>query len=114
MSETAHGGNPYKIYFWTWVGLLFITVAMLLAEKFHMPRWFLLAFLLVFMALKAVVIGANFMHLKYEKTNLQVVVGVGLVVTTLILFFFITPEAAHVREKSTIPMTAPAAAPAHH
>jgi cytochrome c oxidase subunit 4 len=114
MSETAHGGSPYKIYIWTWVALLIITGAMLLAEGFHMPRWFLVVFLLVFMAVKAVMIGANFMHLKFEKRNLQVVVGAGLIVTTLILFFFITPEAAHVREKSTIPMTAPAGAPAHH
>jgi len=114
MSETAHGGNPYKIYVWTWVALLIITGAMLGAESLPMPRWFMVVFLLAFMAVKAVMIGASFMHLKYEKTNLRVVVGVGLVVTTLILFFFIAPEAAHVREKSTIPMTAPAAAPAHH
>jgi cytochrome c oxidase subunit 4 len=114
MSETAHGGNPYKIYIWTWVALLIITVAMLLAETFDMPRWFLLVFLLFFMAVKAVMIGANFMHLKFEKTNLQVVVAAGLVVTTLILFFFITPEAGHVRAKTTAPIAAPAPAPAHH
>jgi cytochrome c oxidase subunit IV len=114
MSDTAHGGNPYKIYIWTWVALLIITVAMLVAEKFDMPRWFLLVFLLFFMAVKAVMIGANFMHLKFEKTNLQVVVATGLVVTTLILFFFITPEAGHVREKTTAPLPAPAAPAAHH
>ena len=115
MSETAHGGNPYKIYVWTWVALLIVTVAMLLAERFHMPRWFLLVFLLFFMAVKAVMIGANFMHLKFERRNLQVVVAVGLVVTTLILFFFITPESQHVLEHTDrYEQSAPAPAPAHH
>jgi len=114
MSDTTDGGNPYKVYITTWVALLIITVAMLAAERFDMPRWFLLVFLLAFMTVKAVMIGANFMHLKYEKRNLQVVVATGLVVTTLILFFFITPEANHVRQKSTHPLTAPAAAPAQH
>jgi caa(3)-type oxidase subunit IV len=114
MSDTTHGGNPYKIYFVTWVALLILTGAMLFAERFDMPRWFLVSFLLLFMAVKAVAISEYFMHLKYEKTNLKVVVAVGLVVTTLILFFFITPEAGHVREKTTVPVAAPAAAPAHH
>ena len=38
MSETAPGANPYKIYWVTWGILLVITVAMLAAEAFHMPR----------------------------------------------------------------------------
>jgi caa(3)-type oxidase subunit IV len=114
MSDTAHGGNPYKVYITTWVALLIITVLMLVAETFNMPRWFLLVFLLLFMAVKAAMIGGYFMHLKYEKMNLRVMVATGLVITTLILFFFITPEAGHVREKTTAPVAAPAAAPAHH
>jgi len=94
---TAHGsGNPYKIYWTTWSILLVITVAMLAAEKFHMPRWFLVVFLLAFMAVKAVMIGGNFMHLRFEKANLGIMVATGIVVTSLILFVYITPEAASV------------------
>ena len=109
MSETT-SGSPYKIYWVTWIILLVITVAMLAAEEFHMPRWFLLVFLLAFMAVKAVMIGGNFMHLRHESPTLRWVVAVGLVVTTLILYFFITPESKHVLEHTTI--KAPAAAPA--
>ena len=103
MSDHAQG-NPYRVYFVTWGILLVITGAMLLAEKFNMPRWFLLTFLLVFMAVKAAMIGGNFMHLRYEKRNLTFIVTAGLVVTTLILFFFITPESTHVREHTTTPV----------
>ena len=93
-------GNPYKIYWTTWVILLIITVAMLAAESFHMPRVVLVLFLLAFMAVKASMIGGNFMHLRFEKTNLAVMVAVGIVVTSLILFSFLTPESASVLAKT--------------
>ena len=76
MSDHA-SGNPYKIYWKTWAILLVITVAMLAAEAFHMPRLVLVLFLLAFMAVKAAMIGGNFMHLRFEKTNLAVMVAVG-------------------------------------
>jgi cytochrome c oxidase subunit IV len=114
MTESAHGANPYRIYLVTWVILLIITVLMLVAERFHMPRWFLLSFLLVFMAVKAVMIGGNFMHLRYEKGNLSFIVAVGLVVTSLILYFFIMPEANHILAHPSDKAAGAVAAPASH
>jgi caa(3)-type oxidase subunit IV len=99
MSDHA-AANPYRIYWVTWAILLVITVAMLAAEMFHMPRWFLVVFLLAFMAVKAVMIAGNFMHLRFERTNLAIMVASGIVVTTLILFFYITPESASVLAKT--------------
>lgn len=99
MTET-HGGSPYRIYVVTWAILLVVTVAMLMAEKLHMPRWFLVAFLLAFMAVKAAMIGGNFMHLRYEHRRLVVVVAAGLVVTSLILFAYIAPESLSVLARS--------------
>ncbi len=100
MSDHAQG-NPYRIYWVTWAILLAITVAMLLAEKFHMPPWFLIVFLLAFMMAKAVMIGGTFMHLRFEKTNLAVMVAAGILVTSLILFLYITPETWNVLAKTT-------------
>jgi caa(3)-type oxidase subunit IV len=105
VSETTTT-DPYRIYKITWAMLLVITVAMLAAEKFHMPRWFLVLFLLFFMMTKAVMIGGNFMHLRYEHRRIAVMVAAGILVTSLILFSFIAPESWHVRDRS-----APAAAP---
>jgi cytochrome c oxidase subunit IV len=99
MAESAPG-SPYKIYWFTWVILLLITVAMLAAESFHMPRWFLVVFLLCFMMVKAVMISGNFMHLRHEHWRLMVVVGGGILITSLILFTFITPESWSVRARS--------------
>lgn len=99
MSDKAQG-NPYRIYWITWAILLTITVMMLAAEKFHMPAWFLIVFLLAFMMVKAVMIGGTFMHLRFEKRNLSVMVGVGILLTSLILFTCITPESWNVLAKT--------------
>lgn len=98
MTETARGKSPYKIYWVTWGILLVITLAMLSAEAFHLPRWFLVVFLLCFMMVKAIMIGGNFMHLRYEQRSLAVMVFAGILVTTLILFLYIAPESQHVLE----------------
>jgi cytochrome c oxidase subunit IV len=73
---------------------------MLVAEKFHMPRWFLVLFLLAFMMVKAVMIGGNFMHLRFERRNMSIMVAGGILITSLILFAFIAPESWHVLAKS--------------
>ena len=97
-----HGqGNPYKVYWVTWGILLVITVAMLAAEKLHMPPWVLIVFLLAFMMVKAVMIGGTFMHLRFEKANLGVMVASGILITSLILFAYIAPEAWSVLAKTT-------------
>ena len=100
MSDTAAGPSPYRIYWVTWIILLVITVAMLMAEEMHMPRWFLLVFLLVFMMVKAVMIGSNFMHLRFEKRNLAFMVGGGILVTSLILYGFVSQDSRHVLQQT--------------
>jgi len=89
-------GNPYRIYRITWIILLIITMAMLAAEALHLPRLFLIVFLTAFMMVKAVMIGGNFMHLRYERPSLALMVAGGILITSLILFSFISREAHHV------------------
>ena len=99
MTET-HGKSPYKIYWVTWAILLVITVCMLSAEAFHLPRLLLVVFLLAFMMVKAIMIGGNFMHLRHENRNLAIMVFAGILVTTLILFLYIAPESKHVLDNA--------------
>jgi caa(3)-type oxidase subunit IV len=108
MSEDAAHRSPYRIYWITWVILLVITVAMLGAEKVHMPRWFLVLFLVAFMMVKATMIGGNFMHLRYEHKRMAFMVASGILLTSLILFIFISPESWHVRSLTSAPAPAPA------
>jgi len=111
VSESAHGDNPYRIYWITWVILLVITVAMLGAELLHFPRIFLILFLVVFMMVKASMIAGNFMHLRFERRNLSWMVGAGILVTSLILYTFITPESLHVQKSSYQPVKESGTAP---
>jgi cytochrome c oxidase subunit IV len=90
--------NPYKAYWITWAILLAITVGMLVAEGLHMPKWFLLVFLLLFMMVKAVMIAGTFMHLRHEQRNLAVMVAAGIIVTSLILYTYVSFESRHVLE----------------
>ena len=96
MTEATHGKSPYRAYWITWAILLAITLGMLIAEALHLPRIFLVVFLLSFMMVKAVMIGGNFMHLRYEKRNLAFMVAAGILVTSLILYLFIVNESSHV------------------
>src|SRR6185503_20651919 len=100
MTDASHGGSPYKAYWISWAILLTITVGMLVAEMLHLPRLFLVLFLLAFMMVKAIMIGANFMHLRFERSNLTWMVALGILVTSLILYTFITPESWHVKATS--------------
>ena len=50
------------------------------------------------MLTKASIIGANFMHLRSERLPLVLTVVVGLLVTGLILFALIAPDAARIHE----------------
>jgi cytochrome c oxidase subunit IV len=113
MSAT-NGSNPYSLYRVTWVILLIITVAMLAAERFHLPRWFLVLFLLAFMAVKAAMIGGNFMHLRHEHRRMSIMVAGGIILTSLVLLAFITPETRNVKARTTAPaLPAPTAAHGH-
>jgi caa(3)-type oxidase subunit IV len=105
--------NPYRIYLVTWAILLVITVAMLAAESFHMPRWFLVVFLLAFMSVKAAMIGGNFMHLRYEHRRITVMVATGILATSLVLLAFLVPETHNVRARTTAPLPTSAASEAH-
>jgi cytochrome c oxidase subunit 4 len=100
MTDASHGGSPYKAYWISWAILLTITVGMLVAEMLHLPRLFLVLFLLAFMMVKAIMIGANFMHLRYERRNLGFMVAGGILVTSLILYVFVSQESQHVLSHS--------------
>lgn len=99
MTENVHG-SPYKVYWITWGILLMITTAMLVSEKFHLPRVFLVLFLVAFMMVKAAMIAGNFMHLRSERPNLAIMVAAGILVTSLILFSYITPESWSILAKT--------------
>ena len=80
----------YRSYWVVWGILLFLTGAMLFAEVTSFPR-LLVAYLLLFaMASKALLIGAQFMHLRFEKPGLVWAVAGTVFFLGLFLFILIS------------------------
>ena len=85
-----------RIYWITWLVLLAFTVVMLWMDSVSIPRSAFVAFMLVAMLTKASIIGANFMHLRFERTSLVLIVALGLLVTGTVLYVLIVPDAVRI------------------
>lgn len=99
MAHADTAGNG-RIYWMTWGALLIITMIMLLLDNAQVSRTTLLAVLLGAMTVKAALIAGNFMHLRHERRNLAIMVASGIVVTSLILYTYISFESRHVLERT--------------
>jgi cytochrome c oxidase subunit IV len=85
-------------YWITWGVLLVFTVAMLWADTATIPRLAFVVFMVAAMLTKASIIGANFMHLRAESAGIVLTVVVGLLVTAVVLFALIAPDATRIHE----------------
>lgn len=89
-----------RLYWVTWLTLLALTVVMLLVDGLSVPRCAFLAVVLSAMLVKASLIGAHFMHLRFERLPLALMVIVGLLITGAILFALIAPDAVRIAAMS--------------
>jgi cytochrome c oxidase subunit IV len=87
-----------RTYWITWSILLVFTVVMLAADSASLPRMTFVVFMLAAMLTKASIIGANFMHLKSERIPLITTVVVGLLVTGVVLWVLIVPDAIRIHD----------------
>jgi cytochrome c oxidase subunit IV len=85
-------------YWITWGVLLVFTVAMLWADTTSIPRLAFVVFMVAAMLTKASIIGANFMHLRAERAGIVLTVVVGLLVTAVVLYVLIVPDAARIHQ----------------
>ena len=99
MASTEHA-TGYRVYWATWALLLLLTLVMLATEYVPVSKVILLALLLAAMLTKSSLIGAYFMHLRFEKWNLIVVVAAGILVTGAILFLVISFDGVRILQLS--------------
>jgi caa(3)-type oxidase subunit IV len=95
-TQGAGHGAGYRLYWIAWVFLLVVTMIMLAMEYVSWPTWILLTVLLGAMLLKAGVISGYFMHLRYEKPALIVIVAAGILAVAAIMFIIMAIDAARV------------------
>jgi cytochrome c oxidase subunit IV len=78
--------TTFKTYWIAWAVLLALTLAMIAVGAAKLPHNAMVALLLLGMAGKALVIGAYFMHLRYERITLVLIVALSLALTGTALF----------------------------
>ena len=88
-------------YWITWSILLVFTVVMLWADSASFPRTGFVIFMVAAMLTKASIIGANFMHLRSERAGLILTVVVGLLVTGVVLYVLMVPDAVRIHDMVT-------------
>jgi cytochrome c oxidase subunit 4 len=94
-AEPAHEGG-YRIYAVTWFWLLAITVLELAVVILGVPKVLLAITLITMAILKAALIMAYFMHLRYEKLSLIYTVVVPMFFLAIVLFSAVGPDALSV------------------
>jgi caa(3)-type oxidase subunit IV len=82
----------YRTYWITWGGLLALTLLMLATETAPLYRTIAVGLLVAAMLVKAGVIAAWFMHLRFERAALVVSVVGATVLTAVALFVLIVPD----------------------
>ncbi|HUL03422.1 MAG TPA: cytochrome C oxidase subunit IV family protein [Gemmatimonadales bacterium] len=91
---TPSGVMPYRTYWVSWGVLLALTAVMLYSETVPLARLAAVSLLVVAMFVKAGVISAWFMHLKFEKAALVAAVVGSTLLTAAVLFALIAPDGA--------------------
>ncbi len=93
--QAAHPGG-YRIYAVTWGWLLVITLLELGVVFLGVPKLLLATTLIVMALLKALLIMAFFMHLRWEKLSLVYAVVVPMFFLAVVLFSGVGPDALSV------------------
>ena len=83
-----HGGST-KLFMWVWTGLLALTAIEVFLAYIQLPLGLMLSVLMGLSIVKAVLIVAYFMHLRFEKMSLVLtLIPMWVMVSLLLLVFF--------------------------
>ena len=88
--EEAH---PEPNYMWIWFWLLVLTVLEVVAVYLSIPRVVFVVSLVVMALLKAALVAAYFMHLKFEKLTF-ILIALTPLILGVILLFGLMPDSA--------------------
>ena len=95
MNETTQG-TPTRAYLVAWIVLLFLTaIEVSVVLVFTLPTVVRVTVLLISALIKASLIGAYYMNLKFERLAMMYIALIPLLLLIL-MFFTIVPDAAHI------------------
>jgi caa(3)-type oxidase subunit IV len=86
VSDREHAQHGYGVYGVTWFWLLVVTVAEIGVTLIHIPRGLLITSLVVLALVKAALIMAYFMHLRWERPVVAALFSVPIAILLVALF----------------------------
>ena len=92
------GATSTKVYWITWSVLLAFTLVMVWLDGRSIPRLAFVVAMLAAMLTKASLIASNFMHLRFERVSLVLMIVIGLLVTGAVLYVLIVPDAVRIHD----------------
>ena len=83
----------YRTYWIAWGVILGLTLTMVVLDVTPMPPGLFLVVMVTSILVKASIIAAYFMHLRFERWGLVLAVVLGLPINAAILYVLIVPDA---------------------
>ena len=96
MSADGHFAGTNKLFTSVWSGLLLLTGIEIFLGYKPMPLRFMVTILLGLSIIKAALIVAYFMHLKFEKALMRWMLMASVVACFIIMYFFFFPDAGRI------------------
>jgi len=117
MSEHAehseHFAGTNRLFISVWIWLLLLTAFEVFLGYIHLPVVYMLVILMGASIIKAALIVAYFMHLRFERLNLVLTIVPAVVICICLLLVFF-PDSFRSRDlRASPPSTAPAGEPSH-
>jgi cytochrome c oxidase subunit 4 len=93
----AHGGTT-RLYLWVWGWLLALTAVEVYLAYIHLAPALMLTLLLGLSVIKAALIIAYFMHLRFERLSLFLTLWPITVLCIFLIIIFFFPDSARLRD----------------
>lgn len=92
--------NHTRVYWLTWLALLGLTLVMIAIGAAPLPKSCVLILLLSGMLMKAGLISANFMHLRFERAALVATVVGSTVFVAVFLYFLLSIDGLWIQQSA--------------
>ena len=110
-TEAEHFAGSNKLFISVWVWLLGITGIEVFLGYIHLPIVYMLTILMGLSIIKAALIVAYFMHLRFERLNLVLTIVPALVICICLLLVFFPDSFRSSKLRYQVKEPAPAEAP---
>ena len=113
-ADTEHFAGSNKLFISIWIWLLLLTAFEVFLGYIHLPVIYMLVILMGASIIKAALIVAYFMHLRFERLPLVLTIVPAVVICICLLLVFF-PDSFRSRDlRATPPVTAPPAGQPSH